>query len=290
MCFAPQYVAETLLRSEGFTDIAYLKKASPMDSYRALASGEADVTFAFGVPLVARIDAGDRIVFLAGGHIGCQQLFANDRVHAIRDLKGKRIPMSDVGGGDYLFISTMISYVGLNPHKDVTWISHGGSEVESMQIFVEGKADACVLSAPFPEELIARKIGHAVVNTSVDRPWSQYFCCMIAGNRDFVRANPIATKRALRAILKGAEVCAREPQRVARSLVDKGFAKEYEYVAQAIKDIPYSKWREYDPEDTVRFYALRLHEAGLIKSSPQKIIAQGTDWRFLNELKRELKG
>jgi len=24
--------------------------------------------------------------------------------------------------------------------------------------------------------------------------------------------------------------------------------------------------------------------------SPRKIIAQGTDWRFLNELKRELKG
>jgi NitT/TauT family transport system substrate-binding protein len=40
----------------------------------------------------------------------------------------------------------------------------------------------------------------------------------------------------------------------------------------------------------VRFYALRLHEAGMIKSSPQKIIAQGSDWRFLNELRKELKG
>ena len=57
-----------------------------------------------------------------------------------------------------------------------------------------------------------------------------------------------------------------------------------------MQEVPYGKWREYDPEDTVRFYALRLHEAGMIKSSPQKIIAQGTDWRFLNELKKELKG
>ena len=48
-----------------------------------------------------------------------------------------------------------------------------------------------------------------------------------------------------------------------------------------MKEIPYGQWREYDPEDTVRFYALRLHEVGMIKSSPQKIIAQGTDWRFL---------
>jgi NitT/TauT family transport system substrate-binding protein len=28
----------------------------------------------------------------------------------------------------------------------------------------------------------------------------------------------------------------------------------------------------------------------MIKSSPQKLIAQGTDWRFLNELKKELEG
>jgi hypothetical protein len=39
-----------------------------------------------------------------------------------------------------------------------------------------------------------------------------------------------------------------------------------------------------------RFYALRLREAGMIKSTPQRLIAQGTDWRFLNELKKELKG
>jgi hypothetical protein len=60
--------------------------------------------------------------------------------------------------------------------------------------------------------------------------------------------------------------------------------------ANTMQELPYGNWREYDPEDTIRFYALRLHEAGMIKSTPQKIIAQGTDWRFLNELKRELKG
>jgi NitT/TauT family transport system substrate-binding protein len=57
-----------------------------------------------------------------------------------------------------------------------------------------------------------------------------------------------------------------------------------------MKDVPYTKWRSYDPEDTIRFYALRLNEIGMIKSSPQRIIARGTDWRFLQELKKELKG
>ena len=48
-------------------------------------------------------------------------------------------------------------------------------------------------------------------------------------------------------------------------------------------------WRDYDSEDTLRFYALRLHEAGMIKSTPNKVIAQWTDWRALNQLKKELK-
>ena len=72
--------------------------------------------------------------------------------------------------------------------------------------------------------------------------------------------------------------------------MDKGFAQRYDYALQLVKDIPYDRWQQYDPEDTVRFYALRLHEVGMLKSTPQKLIAQGTDWRFLNELKRELKG
>jgi NitT/TauT family transport system substrate-binding protein len=72
--------------------------------------------------------------------------------------------------------------------------------------------------------------------------------------------------------------------------VDRGFAPRYDYTAQMLRELPYTQWRDYDPEDTVRFYALHLYELGLITHTPQQIIAQGTDWRFLNELKRELKG
>jgi len=58
---------------------------------------------------------------------------------------------------------------------------------------------------------------------------------------------------------------------------------------QALTEVRFDVWREYDPEDSLRIYALRLHEVGLIKANPQKLIAEHTDWRFLNELKRELK-
>jgi len=112
---------------------------------------------------------------------------------------------------------------------------------------------------------------------------------MLAGNREYVRKYPVATKRALRAILKAADLCATDPAGVARQLVDGGFVDRYDYALETLSELPYDKWREYDAEDTIRFYALRLHEAGFIKSSPQKIIADGADWRFLDELKRELK-
>ena len=59
---------------------------------------------------------------------------------------------------------------------------------------------------------------------------------------------------------------------------------------QALNEIPFDRWRVLDPEDTLRFYALRLREAGMLKASPRKLIADGTDWRFLNELRKELKG
>jgi NitT/TauT family transport system substrate-binding protein len=142
---------------------------------------------------------------------------------------------------------------------------------------------------PDAQDLRARHICHVVVNSAVDRPWSQYFCCVLTGNRDYVHAHPVATKRGMRAIFKATDLCATEPARVARQLVDSGFTPRYDYALQTLSELPYDKWREYGAEDTIRFYALRLHEAGLIKSSPNKIIADGTDWRFLDELKRELK-
>jgi hypothetical protein len=95
----------------------------------------------------------------------------------------------------------------------------------------------------------------------------------------------------LRDARSGSEAQTSAPFRMARSyLVDSGRTPRYDLVRQALKDIPYGRWRDYDPEDTVRFYALRLREAGMIRSTPQKIIAVGTDWRVLTELKKELKG
>jgi NitT/TauT family transport system substrate-binding protein len=287
LCWAPQYLAEELLRAEGFSRVQYVKKEIGPATFQALASGEAHMSMSTAGPLIIQMDGGAPIVLLAGVHVGCYELFGTDGIRTIRDLKGKTVGVQGLGGGAHATLATMMAYIGLDPQKDVNWVHHPSAE--SMRLLADGKIDAYMAFPPEPQEMRAKKIGHVVVNTMMDKPLSQYFCCMVAANREFVRKNPVATKRALRSILHAVDICAREPERAARFLVDKGYTKNFSYALEAMKDIPYNKWREYDPEDTLRFYSLRLQEIGMIKSSPQKIIAQGSDWRFLRELKKELK-
>ena len=285
-CQVALYVAEELLRTEGFSDVAYVKQPGA-GIYKSLASSEVDISVTFVAPFILEVDAGKPIVLLGGAHVGCFELFGTERVHSLRDLKGKTVAVSAMDAPSHIFLAAMLTYVGLNPRQDVRWVTYPFSD--SLRLLAEGKIHAYMTVPPVTQELRAKKIGHVVVNSTIDRPWSQYFCCMVAANREFVRKNPVATKRAFRAILKGDAMCALEPERSAKLLVNKGITTQYDYAVQMMRELPYGKWREYDAEDTVRFWALRLHEAGMIKSSPQKMIAQGTDWRFLRELKKELK-
>ena len=151
-----------------------------------------------------------------------------------------------------------------------------------------GKLDAYLAFPPEVQELHARRVGHVILRTAVDRPWSQYFCCMMVANREYAARYPVATKRVICAVLKAADLCVGEPELAARLIVEGGFTERYDYALQTLTENLYGAWREYDAEDTMRFYALRLHELGMIKSSPDTIIAKGTDWHFMKEVRNEL--
>jgi NitT/TauT family transport system substrate-binding protein len=186
ICQAPQYVAEALLHSEGFTEVHDLKREGTDGIEKALASGEADLNGHFAAPLLLRLEAWDPIVILAELHIGCFQLFGTHEVRTIRDLKGKTVAVPALDSSRYVFLASMVAYVGLDPRKDLTFVTHPGPE--SMRLLAEGKVDAYLGFPPEPQEMREQQIGHVVVNSTVDRPWSQYFCCMLAGNREFVPA------------------------------------------------------------------------------------------------------
>jgi NitT/TauT family transport system substrate-binding protein len=287
ICIAPQYVAEELLRAEGFTDIRFVATDAGIPAAMSVARGEVDFTANFAPTFVIPIDAGEPITIVGGEHIGCFELFAREGIRSIADLKGKNVGVQGLGSSQHTFLSSMAAHVGLDPGKDIHWVT--SASPKPVDLFAEGKIDAFLGFPPDPQDLRARGIGRVIVNSATDRPWSQYFCCLLAAHRDYVRKHPSATKRVLRAIVKAADLCASEPTRVAQRIADGGFTARYDYALQTLREIPYAKWREYDAEDTIRFYSLRLREAGMIKSSPNKILADGTDLRFWNELKREMK-
>ena len=283
-CAAPLYLAEDLLREEGFAEVRY----ALLDglSTKMLADGEADLGMEAGFDFLPLIDTGSPLTVLAGIHTGCFELRANDSIKTIADLRGKRVGVTAPLGlaTDYLLVSAMAAYVGLDPAKDIAWVAN--PDVSQVDLFKAGEVDAFVGFPPSPKQPCARDVGHVVVNTANDPPWSDYFCCMAVANGDFVRNHPVATKRALRAILRATDICHREPERAAQRMVDMGFSAEC--ARMILNDARYGLWRDYDPEDAVRYMALRLHEAGLIKKPPNEIIAGFTDWRFLAEVKREL--
>jgi len=287
ICFAPFDVTETFLRAEGFTNIRYVRAAGGFSAPQMIARGEVDFGTSWGGTIVYHLDAGLPITAVGGLHPGCYELFAHEPIRSISELKGRRVGIQTLASSGHLYLSIMARHVGLDPKEDIEWVVP--SSGDAMELFAEGQTDAFLGFPPEPQELRARRIGRVILNTIMDRPWSQYFCCMIYGNRAWVREHPIATKRFLRAVFKAADFCSAEPRNAAQLLVDGGFAQNYDYALQTIEEVPYQYWHEYDSEDSLRFYALRLHEVGMIRSSPRQLLAEGTDWRFVNELKRELK-
>lgn len=181
ICVAPQYIAEPLLRTEGFTDVRYVAMDASAAHAKALASGEVDASVNYAALLVTSLDAGEPIVVLAGVHVGCFELFGNDRVHTLRDLKGKSIGLEALGSTPHLFLASMAAYVGLDARKDMIWVTQ--PSVRPKALFEQGKIDAFLGFPPEPQELRSRGIGRVVVNSSLDRPWSQYFCISAAHSR-----------------------------------------------------------------------------------------------------------
>ena len=213
-----------------------------------LGAGEVDMAMNFIGPLLMRLDALDPIVMLAGGHVGCFELIGSERIRSIRDVKGKRVALAD-RVTSYVFLDSLLGYVGFDARKDLEVPVH--PPAESIRLLAERKVDAFLAFPPFTQELRAKKIGHVVASFATDRPWSQYFCCLLAGNREFVRKNPIATKRTIRAVLKAADMCALEPERGARVLAERmnstqsdpkrSDPNQYDYALQLMKDLPYGK-------------------------------------------------
>jgi NitT/TauT family transport system substrate-binding protein len=287
ICFAPHLTIEPFLRVEGFDGIDYVETGGGFSASELVVEGKIDISTSFAGTVVYRLDQGWPITAIGGMHVGCYELFAREPINSIGDLKGRRVGITTMGSSAHLYVSIMATSIGLDPKKDIDWVTAGsGSALES---YAAGETDAFLGFPPEPQELRSRGVDRVIINTVLDHPWSQYFCCMQYAHRDFVRNNPVATKRFLRATYRAAAFCTMDPVGAARQIVDGGFTESYEHALETVRLIPYDLWHDYDSEDTLRFYALNLHNAGMLDNHPRTLIARGTEWRFLEELKRELR-
>ena len=179
ICIAPQYVADELLRLEGFTEIRYVDAGPSVELSVKVGRGEADFTLEFAARAIQTIDDGGALTVLGGVHVGCYELFAKDEVRSVGDLKGKSVGVQTAGDTPHAFLIAMAAHVGLDPLQDIRWVT-GSNPLEA---FADGKIDAYLAIPPEPQQLRARHVGHVIFNSTVDRPWSQYFCCMLSQPR-----------------------------------------------------------------------------------------------------------
>ena len=289
------WLSEPFLREEGFSDIRYGAGAPD--------NGTADFGVIYGTTLAAAVDAGVPLLAVAGTHTGCIELWARPNITTIADLRGKTIAVNQknftVAGNTatdlaYGFLVSLLAYVGMQP-GDVHFIEIGADQSVTT-FFVDGKADAILTAGVNGPLLHATKgnPGRVILDSSADKPWSQYYCCLLVTNRTWAAAHPVALKRATRAILRAIDAGNRDLHATAKAAIDKGVYKPPPVLTEGliydvIKDMSFD-WREYDPEETMRFFALRLGDARLIRKTAAQVIADGTDFAYFRRLQKELSG
>ena len=161
-CGPQQWVAPALLHAEGFGDVQYYTWGAQKQDWapQVLVSGDVDISVSFIPADLMFADSGEPVVWLAGSHIGCVELVANERVHSARDLKGKTVGIGAAGDLGYIFTAMFASYVGLDPRKDINWFVDPRVNVEQL---AEGKFDAIMIGPPDSVAAREKKIGHALV-------------------------------------------------------------------------------------------------------------------------------
>lgn len=289
LCDPAFWTAGDYLREEGFTEAKIL---SP--SIGAVARREADVGIGYTQWILTNVDAGIPIVALAGTHTGCGEVWTKPGISSVADLRGKTIAVNSTEITDvfYGFWAAVLAYVGIDPRRDVNFVVYDATN-SPLELFLQGRSDAILALAQSVPILRSsdRNRGKLLVSNHDDKPWSQYYCCQLVANRDWVRTNPNAAKRVTRAVLRANDRVAKDPAAAARATLEQGLiaGATLDLAVATFKNCTF-EWREIDAEESLRFSALQLSGLKLVKAAPQKLVAQTSGYGYVAELKKELKG
>ena len=217
-----------------------------------------------------------------GVHVGCYDCSRHGSIRTISDLKGKAHRHPDDGLKRPPLHGDLLSHVGLDPR-----MTSRVDDVKAIELFAEEKVDAFLAFPPEPQEpaRAERRPRHSQDHhgSAVGR---SNFCCMAytqPGLRGESTRWPPSARFAPCSRRPPSAHPIRPPRRGGSSW---GFAANYDHAVEALGDIPYLAWRDYDPADSLRFYALQLREAGMI-SPTGRADRSGTNWQYFEELKQE---
>lgn len=285
-CCSPLMAAERYLREEGFTDV----QISDAGAVAALTGGKADMGQVFAPLIVSALDAGRSIVGLLGIHAGCVEIWASPSVATLKDLGGRTVLVRSKSVDDltYSYLVMALKHAGVDP-ASVNFVVQPDADLT--KAFLEGKSDALTLltTSAFAFRSNAANKGHRVLDQAMDAPWSGLDCCILTTTPEWLRANPIAAKRVLRAVLRAADAMPADRADAAKLATDKGLfggAKNVELVRGASNMVSLD-WRKLDAARSVRFHAELLSGIGLAKIAPDAAV-RGIEGKLLSELRTEL--
>jgi NitT/TauT family transport system substrate-binding protein len=287
-CDIPMYAAERYLREEGFTDIQFTDQLGN----GAIATGGAHIARGFPTQFFLGVQSGTpKVIALGGLHPGCVEIWAQPGIASLKDLRGRSVTVAakTLANTPYSYMAMVLKQAGVDP-KDVNWVVQ--ADANPVRLFIDGKTDAVFAAADADAALghnPANK-GHVIHSQAMEEPWKSTNCCFILVSEPWYRANPIAAKRALRAIYRTADALPADRSDAAKAATDKGLyggAASFANVRDAANMVPVD-WRSYDPEKAVRFYAPLLSDVGVLTTSADDLL-KALDLRIYKELVTELK-
>lgn len=284
-CDHPVMAAEPFLQQEGFTRPELLAGGQ-------LASGRVDIDIAFTAFDIARLlEAGERVVVLAPLHPGCVEIWAQPGIRSLQDLRGRSVVVTarTLANAGYSNFAIVLKHAGVDPSQ-VNWVVQ--PDANPVALFLTGRNDAVRVATVAAAALRSNPAnpGHVIHNQLMDRPWSLMACCFLVARQEWYRANPVAAKRAVRAVLRSADAQTASRADAVKRVTDRGLfggPGNFDNVLYAASMVP-ANWRDLDMERSLRFYAQLLADVGLLKVSVDDLV-RTIDLRILEELRAELR-
>jgi NitT/TauT family transport system substrate-binding protein len=286
-CDSAIFGAERFLREEGFTDVQFTDVATAT----AITAGNAHIGNAFPQAFFNSVESGPKVVALGGLHPGCVELWAQPGISSVKDLKGRSITVTSkaLPNLQYTYLAMALKQAGVDP-KDVNFVVQ--ADADTLKLYLDGKSDAVFVATTGAAALKANPAnkGRLIYSQVMDEPWKSNNCCFIIASESWYRANPIAAKRAMRAIYRTADTLPADRSDAAKLATDKGLfggAPALANVREAANMVPLD-WRTYDLEKAVRFYAPLLTDVGVLKATTDDLL-KAVDLKIFKELSTELK-